>query len=1015
MARPVHVHIAALACSVALASCAPADEREFAYYEERIEPILEGGCARQTTGCHVDDGNGFALGNLDLSSYDSLVRRGDALRAYGPYPVPLLLLKGGDPVEISVETLDPPDPAQPDVRSVRITTDVRHAAGEGAIAQGSSEYAALKQWLERGYAKNGIARDFAGGNLGVCVRGVPDLPGIDLNAPVADPESYERFVEDIQPVLVKRCAGSSCHGADAAGLHIACGENEEERRANYESVIRYLSEVAVSSELLRRPLASSRGGAYHEGGDIFLSTDDTDYRALRGFAEDIAERRPELLRFTTDDDGLRFFVNRVQPVLVKKGCMFLGCHSPAMFHDLRLRGGASGDFSELAMRRNHSMSKQLLALESTDPNASRLIGKNLCPPENGGHGIKHRGGALLEDFGACDDAEGRASLARCEGIDADAGDLDSVPAYCVLARWHAIEREQAIERGELDAEPPLRGVVYVLRPFDIGTPTDFDTFRGGADLMWADASFDTDGVPVLGAPRSLLASCGLGADVDVRGPAIAWDGSRVAFAARDGASAPLRIYEVASDGTGCAQPSGLAPSSAEQDGIMLHDFDPTYAPDGRLVFASTRGYLNGDSGLAGPTRTPARLQPNANLYVLEEGSVRQLTYLLDQELAPSFMADGRVIFSAEKRALDFHQLAGRRMNLDGGDYHPLFAQRPSIGFASATEIVELPNRNLAIVASTLDARDGGGSIVIINRSIGPDQDDRDPGDRAYIHAITTPLSGALVGDSGIYRSPTPLPDGSLLASCDLDASDLSAGALHYALCWLDSAAQRAPIMLYRDDARSAVEAVAAYARVSHGVFVSRLDEANGSSRIDRNSDDGTVHFLDVPLLGTLLFSNTRQGRPIDGRVGGLEILAAEPPPNSLTSFDDANGNVVEDAHGRFFEALRSLGESELEADGSLRVRVPTGTPLTLALNDEDGSVLAFRDGAPFSGPMRQREAFQVYPGERLRQSMRRDLFDGLCAGCHGSISGDELDVGVDVDVLTTASLTAAEDTIDLRE
>jgi hypothetical protein len=1015
MARHLHVRIAALGCTVALAACAPADEREFAYYEERIEPILEGGCQRQTTGCHVDDGNGFALGNLDLSSYDSLVHRADALRAYGPYPVPLLLLKGGDPVEISVETLDAPDPAEPDVRSVRITTDIRHAAGEGALAQGSSEYAALKQWLERGYAKNGVARDFAGGNLGVCVRGVPELPGVDLSAPVADSESYERFVDEVQPVLVERCAGSSCHGAAAAGLHISCGEDDEERRANYESVIRYLSEVAVSSELLRRPLAASRGGIYHEGGDIFLSTDDTDYRVLRSFAEDIAERRPELLRFETDDEGLRFFVNRVQPVLVKKGCMFLGCHSPAMFHDLRLRGGAGGDFSELAMRRNHLMSKQLLALESTDPNASRLIGKNLCPPASGGGGIKHRGGALFEDFGACDDAEGRASLERCEGIDADAGDLDSVPGYCVLARWHAIEREQAIERGELTAEPSLRGVAFVLRPFDIGQATDFDTFRPGADLMWSDASFDADGAPVLAAPRSLLASCGLGAEVDVRGPAVSWDGARIAFAARDSEGSPLRIYEVSPDGSGCAQPSGLAPGGSEQDGILLHDFDPTYAPDGRLVFASTRGYLNGESGLSGPTRTPARLQPNANLYVLEDGGVRQLTYLLDQELSPSFMADGRVIFSAEKRALDFHQIAGRRMNLDGGDYHPLFAQRPSIGFASATEIVELSNRNLAIVASTLEARDGGGSIVVVNRSIGPDQDDRNPSDRAYIHAITTPLSGALAGDSGIFRSPAPLPDGSLLASCDLDATDLSAGALHYALCWVDPAAQRAPIMLYRDDALSAVEAVAAYARVSHGVFASRLDEPNGSSRIDRNATDGTVHFLDVPLLGSLLFANTREGRTIDGRVGGLEILQPSPPPSSLTSFDGADGNVVEDEHGRFYEALRSIGREELEDDGSLRVRVPAGAPLTLALTDDDGAVLGFGQDAPFEGPMRQREAFQVYPGERLRQSMRRDLFDGMCAGCHGSISGDELDISVNVDVLTTASLTAAEDTVDLRD
>ena len=49
---------------------------------------------------------------------------------------------------------------------------------------------------------------------------------------------------------------------------------------------------------------------------------------------------------------------------------------------------------------------------------------------------------------------------------------------------------------------------------------------------------------------------------------------------------------------------------------------------------------------------PSKL--NANLYVRENnGSIRQLTFLLNQELLPTFMRDGRVIFTNEKRAPDF--------------------------------------------------------------------------------------------------------------------------------------------------------------------------------------------------------------------------------------------------------------------------------------------------------------------------------------------------------------------------
>src|SRR5690606_31275889 len=147
----------------------------------------------------------------------------------------------------------------------------------------------------------------------------------------------------------------------------------------------------------------------------------------------------------------------------------------------------------------------------------------------------------------------------------------------------------------------------------------------------------------LGAPRSLLGECGLDpATADVRGTAVSWDGTRIAFGARSSAGEPLRLYWMQSDGTGCERIPGVAPATDEQDGILLHDFDPAFAPDGRLVFASTRGNLDAAIlGRAGPTRTPAAMQPNANLYVLEDGRVRQLTYLLNQEFQPAFMTDGR--------------------------------------------------------------------------------------------------------------------------------------------------------------------------------------------------------------------------------------------------------------------------------------------------------------------------------------------------------------------------------------
>jgi hypothetical protein len=270
--------------------------------------------------------------------------------------------------------------------------------------------------------------------------------------------------------------------------------------------------------------------------------------------------------------------------------------------------------------------------------------------------------------------------------------------------------------------------------------------------------------------------------------------------------------------------------------------------------------------------------------------------------------------------------------------------------------------------------------------------------------MTTPAAGAFAGAAGVFRSPAALPSGRLLASCDLQATDLSGASPHYSLCELDPTGEDSPRMLFSDPSHVVLEAVAVYPRVPHE-FQSRADEVNGSTHIDTSAKDAIVHYLDSPLLGTLLFSNTRTGRPIDSRVAGMEVLAPQPPPADAQSLDQLGGNVVMDSYGRYYEKLRSLGSVPMAADGSLRIRIPGGTPVTLALTGGNGKVLSFAGQAPFTGPMRQREATQFYPGERAKQAMGRKLFNGVCAGCHGSITGHELDVGVSVDVLTSASRT----------
>ncbi|MEZ4256114.1 MAG: hypothetical protein R3A78_10475 [Polyangiales bacterium] len=261
---------------------------------------------------------------------------------------------------------------------------------------------------------------------------------------------------------------------------------------------------------------------------------------------------------------------------------------------------------------------------------------------------------------------------------------------------------------------------------------------------------------------------------------------------------------------------------------------------------------------------------------------------------------------------------------------------------------------------------------------------------------------------GAFRSPAPLPGGRILASCDLSATKLTSNNLEFELCEIDprTGAVRS---VGGDAGRTNVEVVTLFARAQRGVFESRIDEANAHTRVDPNGGDAEVNVQDMPLLGTLLFANTREGRPIDRDAKGIEVFEALPPPADATSFGSLGNAVVSDDFGEFYEKLESLGSAGFADDGSLRMRIPGGTPIVLALNGKGGKRLVFADGGRFTGEMIQREQMQFYPGEHANQSLPRHLFNGLCGGCHGSITNRELDIAVNIDILTSASKTASKD------
>jgi len=958
------------------------------YYDREIAPILDHSCSRQTGGCHMEDDRGNALGNLDTTSFEKLARRRDLLETYGPYAMPGLLTKVIGPQSLTVQTLD---------GLVTIKTDVRHAAGSGLDIT-SEAFATLKRWMDNGATKQntGIGAP-AVASGGPCRKTLPD-PTFDASK-MPDSAAYSAFQANVAPWIVTSCGSANCHGGPLADFALTCGDDEAQKRWNAYIASQYVGSPIEESEVVRRPLAPSAGGSYHAGGTIFTSTGDSHYKALLEWAK---AQGPATVG--PEEEGLRFFANRVQPVLVRKGCLFQGCHSPLMFHEYELRGGSGGRFSVATIRRNYAKSVSMMSFESPDANVSRLIAKNLFPFDRsidpGGVGIFHRGGANLEDVPGVD----RAIPSACAGVDAEKGDLSEIPSYCVLVAWHAKERALAIAKtpsAKGVAKDPISGIVYVARPPDSDIPQAFDTYRPGASLhLVASARLDATGNVDPGTDdRDVTTSCGLSiASADIRRPAVSWDGATIAFAARTSATTPLALYTMKADGTGCAKHS-VSDHAPSEKGVLLHDFDPAFAPDGRLIFASTRGAIGqSDLDYSGPTRTPHGLYPNANLYLLEkDASVRQMTFLTGQEFAPSFKRNGQFIFTTEKRAPGFYQLAARRQNVDGTDYHPLYAQRKSVGFSQLMDVRHLSDGNIVGIFSDHGTKARGGALGIVNRSLGPDQFDRDPSDRFFLHSLTfpDPTTTGKPGKTGaIYRSPALLPARSVLVSYANGDPGSFDGA--YELVQIDVRnGTRRPLVKLAG--QSIVDSAAIYARQYTNIF--RPDPNNFSIDTSADIKFAVLRSVDLPMIASLMFDNRRGPRTLEVGARWLGILESLPAPPELTSLDspEAAGFMTEDEYGKMWIKRRRIGLAATFDDGSVAFRIPGGMPFVQELYDN-------KDKAPY---LTQLEETQLFPGEHAKGSFRNPLFGANCGGCHGAVSGRETDVHLQPDVITEASRASA--------
>lgn len=971
--------LSTLGGAIGLAACGSDAPRQ-SYYEREIEPILINSCSGNTAGCHVvddEDPFGFAAGNFDVTSFANVQKRRDLLQRFGAYEVPLLLVKAvGNSGELGVTYNDEFHPLE-----------VQHVGGN-IFQVGSDSYLTLLEWTNNGATENGLPPlDPAESGEGDCSSFVPDE--FDETAIVASPE-FGAFKNQVEPIL-KACNAGSCHGAPASDFFVSCGETDRQVAYDFSIAQSFVDDPVGNSQLLQVPLAVNAGGYFHTGGEHFATRSDETYRAVEDWATNVGKEE-----FGEGDPAREYYAEFVQPIFLTRGCSFEACHSPQATNDFQLRSGSQGFFSAIALERNYEdLKSTFMAPEVPDARRGRAVAKAILRSFGG---MAHRAGGVLETPNS-----GGSIPSSCD----DPIDPTTASAYCIMQGWIDIERQALLAAGEIFplGDGDAVNVVYVDRQEShVAGPLEFDTFQGNSDLRVVPAQIGVEGaLSVVAVPVSLLGTCP-GADdlsqVDVSAPDVSRDGVSVAFAMQIGAGQAKQLYTVNIDGTGCTQ---VTQPEAAVGGIKIHNFDPAWSPDGEwLVFASTR------AGTTSPGLSRSLFLPQSNIWRMrvDGQNLEQMTFLTNSEISPQFMREGRMIMTTEKVSKGFYQVAGRRLNWDLTDYHPLLAQRatsdfadlnditvtaPSVGYQQATEIREGFDGNFLSVFSDKGAKGGAGTIAIFNRSVGPFELGReDPG---FLKSVTFPDSAATgrVGSAtnGAYRSPYSLLDGRIMSSYTNYNGDLgTATSFNWDIVMVNRRSGERETLIGGPGAQ--VDAVLAIKKPVSELYINRRQLVFGGEQNQDDLEHAVIHIPDAPLIFTLLTGNLRRGRPAEAfrNARYIAFYVENPAPAGATA------NTEEG----IFEDRTFLGRVRLEDDGSVKARVPVGNGVILELQDSS-----------FAPVATMTEEHQVGPGEQISFGIVEPLFDAVCGGCHGTVSGQELDVFVSPDVLTGASQSLARD------
>lgn len=388
---------------------------------------------------------------------------------------------------------------------------------------------------------------------------------------------------------------------------------------------------------------------------------------------------------------------------------------------------------------------------------------------------------------------------------------------------------------------------------DTQLSTPLDRYVDGARIVRVDAS---SGAAVVLTP-DFVGACD---------PDVSFDGATIVFAGRRAPQDSWQIWTMDADGSGKSQ--------------ITHGEGLHVAP----VFAGARFYLDD------PQPTPQIIfvgsTRDSNAFALygtdlDGAALHRLTFNPQGDFSPEVLPTGRIVFSSWQRFGDRFPPDGifalMAVNIDGTDLMPFYGNHEQPRYKGMPAVSPHGDR-VYFVESDRRAWLGGGQLAYVSW-------------RRPLHSHGTLRTS--VDSAGTFHSPTPLPDGGLLASYRQPTSDSA-----FAVYRLDPVSGRRVAKVFGQDGWHSID--------TH-LLAPRPPAKGRSNWLKPGSTTGVFYCLNCYRTNL-------------GEDGSRSVA----PPGAI-------------AHVRVIAGLprRILGVAPVEDDGSFHVRVPAETPITFQLLDRN--------------------------------------------------------------------------------